>query len=251
MRDGWIRAPDDLRGQSAGEARRASLVETRRHPQAGRFDELDHRLAGDDRRAGLGIASNDDARCWRDEPNVGALPAQCIAFGTQACDLLSRACEVRFGSLHGSQCRIPFLQARLDRAGADELLLAELDIALRIDLGEFPARLRVAQVSFDSIPDGLSVGEMAEVTLVLEPGKPTVVVPNAAIQRRADEVGAWVVVDGRLRFSPLRTGVAGLDGRVQVLDGLKAGQQIVVHAEQALSERSRIRIVDALSSRAP
>jgi len=110
---------------------------------------------------------------------------------------------------------------------------------------------RVAQVSFDSIPDGLSVGEMAEVTLALAQGKPTIVVPNAAILRRGDKVGAWVVDEGRLRFASLRTGVAGLDGRVQVLDGLKAGERIVVHAEQALSERSRIRIVDALSSRAP
>ena len=38
---------------------------------------------------------------------------------------------------------------------------------------------------------------------------------------------------------------------VQVLDGLKAGERIVVHAGKTLSERSRIRIVDTLSSGAP
>jgi HlyD family secretion protein len=59
-----------------------------------------------------------------------------------------------------------------------------------------------------------------------------------------------VVADGGLRFQPIRVGATGLDGRVQVLEGVSAGDRVVVHAESELSARSRIRIVDSLPERA-
>src|SRR5690606_30884449 len=73
---------------------------------------------------------------------------------------------------------------------------------------------RIAQVAFDAIPPGLSVGEMAEVTLSLLPAAEGPVVPNAAIVRRGTETGVWAVADGGLRFQPVRAGAVGLDGRV-------------------------------------
>lgn len=109
---------------------------------------------------------------------------------------------------------------------------------------------RIAQVGFDAIPAGLSVGEMAEVTLELPRAAEGPVVTNAAIARRGAETGVWVVADGGLRFQPIRVGATGLDGRVQVLEGVSAGDRVVVHAESELSARSRIRIVDSLPERA-
>ena len=110
---------------------------------------------------------------------------------------------------------------------------------------------RVAQVGFDRVPAGVSVGEVAEVTLSLPAAAPSVLLPNAAIRRRQGQVGVWVVEAGALRFAPVRAGQASLDGQVQVLDGLKAGTTVVVHSEKDIDTHSRIAVVDTLIGQQP
>lgn len=106
---------------------------------------------------------------------------------------------------------------------------------------------RVAQVTFDSLPAGLSVGELAEVTLSLPITQPSLVLTNASIKRQGNATGVWRVINGGISFVPVRLGQAGLDGRVQVLEGLKAGDAVVVYSEKELSGQSRIKVVDALA----
>lgn len=118
---------------------------------------------------------------------------------------------------------------------------------------------RVAQVAFDSLPVGVSVGELAEVTLALPPPPPALLVPNASIKRRVDpsgaqageQAGVWRLDGDVLRLAPVRLGQSSLDGRVQVLDGLKAGDRVVVHSEKELAAGGRIKVVDRLTERAP
>ena len=110
---------------------------------------------------------------------------------------------------------------------------------------------RVAQIGFDQDPTGLSVGELAEVTLSLAPAAKAVLLPNAAIKRRQAQTGVWVISAGSLRFAPVRIGQASLEGQVQVLDGVNPGMTVVVHSEKELGERSRITVVDALAGRHP
>lgn len=109
----------------------------------------------------------------------------------------------------------------------------------------------VAQIGFDQVPAGLSVGELAEVTLSLPPTSKAVLLPNAAIKRRNARTGVWVIDAGALRFAPVRVGQASLDGQVQVLGGVKPGMTVVVHSEKEIGERSRITVVDALAGRQP
>lgn len=109
----------------------------------------------------------------------------------------------------------------------------------------------VAQIGFDQVPAGLSVGELAEVTLSLPPTSKAVLLPNAAIKRRNARTGVWVIDAGALRFAPVRVGQASLDGQVQVLGGVKPGMTVVVHKEKEIGERSRITVVDALAGRQP
>ena len=59
----------------------------------------------------------------------------------------------------------------------------------------------------------------------------------------------WRIEAGKLAFAPLRLGLASLDGQVQVLEGLKAGDSVVVYSEKALQPGSRIQVVDALAER--
>jgi HlyD family secretion protein len=110
---------------------------------------------------------------------------------------------------------------------------------------------RMALVSFDEIPAGLSVGELAEVTLSVPATATSVLLPNAAIKRQHAQVGVWRVADGALRFAPVRIGQTSLDGQVQVLQGVNLGDTIVVHSEKDIVEGSRFKIVDSLAGRWP
>lgn len=110
---------------------------------------------------------------------------------------------------------------------------------------------RVAQIAFDTLPAGLSVGELAEVTLRLPATPPSLLLPNAAIKRQGGQTGVWLLDAGRLQFAPLRLGQSSLDGQVQVLDGLKAGSQVVVYSAKELTAGTRTQVVESLMERAP
>ncbi len=110
---------------------------------------------------------------------------------------------------------------------------------------------RVALVSLDTLPANLSTGELAEVTLMLPATAAAVLLPNPAVQRQAEQVGVWRVEGGEPRFVPVRIGQSSLDGQVQVLEGLKAGDEVVVYSEKSLTAGSRIKVVDKLAGSAP
>lgn len=105
----------------------------------------------------------------------------------------------------------------------------------------------LAKVVFDKQLEPLPpIGELAEVTVELPALSAAPVIPNAAVQREGAKLGVWQIVDGDLQFTPVTLGVADLDGLVQVLEGLKAGDQVVVYSEKALNARSPIHVVDQL-----
>ena len=64
---------------------------------------------------------------------------------------------------------------------------------------------RVAQIGFDPLPTGMSVGELAEVTLQLQPTARAVLVPNVSIKRQAGQTGVWLMEAGRLKCCLLYT----------------------------------------------
>ncbi len=110
---------------------------------------------------------------------------------------------------------------------------------------------RIALVSFDALPIGLSMGELAEVTLTLPSTAAAVLLPNASLKRQGDQIGVWQVDGSGLKFVPVRVGQSSLDGQVQVLEGLKAGDSVVVYSEKELTPTSRIKVVDALAAGNP
>lgn len=122
---------------------------------------------------------------------------------------------------------------------------------------------RIAQVAFNppaasaspaspgGTPPIASVGEMAEVTLQLPEAAAALVLPNASIQRQQGQTGVWRLDDGKPVFAPVRLGTSSLDGQVQVLDGLKAGDTVVVFSQKALTAGARVQVVPALVPTAP
>lgn len=110
---------------------------------------------------------------------------------------------------------------------------------------------RVAQVAFDSVPADVSLGELAEVTLTLPATPGGLVLPNASIRQQGGKSGVWLHDEGALRFVEIQTGRSSLDGKVQVLAGLQAGDRVVVHSEKDLVADSRIKVVNSLTGSRP
>ncbi|MCX7165526.1 MAG: efflux RND transporter periplasmic adaptor subunit [Rhodocyclales bacterium] len=106
---------------------------------------------------------------------------------------------------------------------------------------------RIAQVSFDTSPRDVSVGEMSEITLHLPAIKQALVVPNAALRLNGGKTGVWLQAADKLSFVAVKAGTTGADGRVQILEGLKEGDAVIVYSERDLAESSRINVVSALA----
>ncbi len=153
--------------------------------------------------------------------------------------------DVRFDQLNASglqsglSCHIA-LRSQGDRVLSGRVMRVE-------PLADSVTEEILAKVAFDAIPAlSPAIGELAEVTVALPalPSGPSI--PNAAIQRIEDQVGVWQIIRGDLNFTPIMLGSADLDGQVQVREGLKAGDHIVVYSAKVLSIRSRIDVVDQI-----
>lgn len=105
---------------------------------------------------------------------------------------------------------------------------------------------RLAHITLDALPTGLSIGEAAEVTLQLPSTPPSIVIPGAAIKVHEGRSGVWRMDGGNIRFVPVRKGASSPQGLVQILDGLNAGEAVVVYSQKELAPGTRIRVVDAL-----
>lgn len=105
---------------------------------------------------------------------------------------------------------------------------------------------RIAQLSLEQMPPGLSVGEMVEASIELPAIDDSLLLPAASLQRQGGATGVWRLQDGRLAFAPVQVGASSLDGQVQVLAGLKSGERVVVYSQKPLSADSRIQVVEQL-----
>ncbi|KAA3628967.1 MAG: efflux RND transporter periplasmic adaptor subunit [Proteobacteria bacterium] len=155
--------------------------------------------------------------------------------------------SVRFDQLQAAG-----LQSRLGarivlRSRAGEALSGEV---LRVEpLADAVTEEMLAKVVFNELPQPLPpLGELAEVTIVLPERAKGPSVPNAGIKRIDGRLGVMVVDAGALRFRPVTVGATDLEGRTQILEGLSAGERVVVYSQRAVSERSRIKVVERLPS---
>ena len=139
----------------------------------------------------------------------------------------------------------PGLAARIAlRSRPGELLAGKV---ARVEaLADSVTEERLAMVAFDALPAGVSVGEMAEVTLQLPATAESLLLPNAAVVQHEGKTGVWRLKDGTLEFAPVTLGVQGLDGTVQVITGLNEGDTVVLYSQTALKPGARIAVVEQL-----
>lgn len=110
----------------------------------------------------------------------------------------------------------------------------------------------LAKVIFDTIPQQLPpIGELAEVVVNRPALAAAPTISNAAIRRQGEKIGVWKIVNNALVFTPIKLGQSDLAGFVQVLEGLSAGDQIVMYSEKTLSTNSRINVVEHIAGVSP
>ncbi len=118
----------------------------------------------------------------------------------------------------------------------------------RVDLiADSVTEERIAQVSFERIPAALAVGEIAEISLQLPAISKALVIPNAALRYQGDKTGVWKLVDGGLQFTVVKLAAGGLDGSIQVIDGLSKGERVVAYSEKELKADSAIKVLTTLA----
>ncbi|MDT8376117.1 MAG: efflux RND transporter periplasmic adaptor subunit [Mariprofundaceae bacterium] len=153
--------------------------------------------------------------------------------------------NVRFDQIHarGLAANLPaqiVLRSQAGEPGAGHVLRSE-------PLADAVTEEMLAKVVFDRLPEPLPpIGELAEVTVTLPALAAGPSLPNAAIRRVNGKLGVWQVMDDSLQFTPVTPGAADLDGYVEVREGLKSGDQVVLYSAKGLSESSRIDIVDQI-----
>ena len=85
----------------------------------------------------------------------------------------------------------------------------------------------------------LGDGYRVEVRVVIWEGQDVVKVPTSTLFRKGDDWAVFVVESGRARLAPVEIGRRnGLEA--QVLSGLEAGQEVVVHPGDTLEDGARI-----------
>jgi RND family efflux transporter MFP subunit len=77
----------------------------------------------------------------------------------------------------------------------------------------------------------LQAGLFAEADVIVDPDDETLAVPATAVSRFAGVQKVWLVADGSARQQTVRAG-REIDGRVEILDGLKAGDTVVAKAAE-------------------
>jgi RND family efflux transporter MFP subunit len=151
--------------------------------------------------------------------------------------------NVHFDQLHARGLNVDLPAQIVLRSQAGEKRAGRV---LRVEpMADAVTEETLAKVVFDQLPEPLPpVGELAEVTVLLPPLPAAPVIPNAAIRQINGSLGVWQIINDDLRFTPVLLGRGDLEGYMQVREGIKAGDQVVVYSANTLTRRSRIEVVD-------
>jgi RND family efflux transporter MFP subunit len=144
-------------------------------------------------------------------------------------------------------------ESRLDQ------IVAEQNGAVRVTAypgRDFPAFVtRVAPIADSSthtfavtmipIDEGglLRPGMFAEVSILVEEKEGTLLAPRAAVTLIDDQETVYVVNDGSVELRPVSTGIFD-SSRIEILEGLKAGEIVVTAGQPNLEDGVRVEIVE-------
>ncbi len=181
------------------------------------------------------------------EPGTTVLAGQAII---ELIDHTQLWIDVRIDQLHAAGVRAGLPATLTLRSGAGQQFAGRV---LRIEpQADAVTEELLAKVVFDQPPELLpAVGELAEATVQLAKLDNVLAVPSASVQRVNGAAGVWLVDNNKPRFARVTTGAADPDGWVQILDGVDAGQRVIVYSQRAIKDGSRIKVVERLPGVSP
>jgi HlyD family secretion protein len=103
-------------------------------------------------------------------------------------------------------------------------------------------------IAFAERPPRVILGEQVEATIRPPAHQGAITLPLAAVVQRPAGSGALVVENGHIHFKPARLGVADQTGWIEVLQGLRPGEDVVLapgRLAEASNEGRRVRITRA------
>ncbi|MDQ1314726.1 MAG: HlyD protein [Pseudomonadota bacterium] len=146
--------------------------------------------------------------------------------------------------------RVRVDQARAERVAvgqaADIVLRSEPGAALsgkvvRIELqSDTVTEERIVNVAFDSVPEKLYLGELAEATIRLPATRDALTVPRAALAQYRGQTGVWRIESSRARFQPVQPGIQTAE-QVQIVSGLQENDSVIVYSAKQLDDDVRVR----------
>lgn len=223
--------------------------------------------AGDAAAAQLAVSRRDRERALADAAGVGKLRAQARLVspvdGVVSARLVEPGTTVVAGQavLQVIDPASLWIKARIDQGQAGGVRAGQpAEIVLRSDskrvyrgqvqrvdwISDAVTEERIVNVGFAVRPEGISVGELVEVTIRTAELANVRSVPAAAVKRLERQDGVWQFSAGRVAFRPVSLGITTLDGRSQIIQGLETGDEVVVHSERALKPDARVKAVPSI-----
>lgn len=231
------------------------------------YDANAAKAAVDAAAAQLAVSRRDRERALADVAGVGKLRAQARLLspvdGAVSARLVEPGTTVVAGQavLQVIDPASLWVKARIDQGQAGGVRVGQpAQIVLRSDpkrayrgqvervdwLSDAVTEERIVNLGFAARPEGISVGELVEVTIRTADLANVRSVPAAAVKRLERQDGVWQYSAGRVAFRSVKLGITTLDGRSQIIEGLDAGDEVVVHSEQALKPEARVKVVPAI-----
>jgi RND family efflux transporter MFP subunit len=138
------------------------------------------------------------------------------------------------------------VEATLDAYPDQPLAARVINIVPAADRTKATVRVRIGFEKLEPfiLPDmGIKVRFLDERPAPAANQGPRVRVPSTAVQEIDGESYVWVVRDGRVERRAISTGAEG-DGQVEVLGGLRSGEELVAPVVEGLEDGGKIRIRD-------
>jgi HlyD family secretion protein len=180
-----------------------------------------------------------------------AEPGSTVVAGQSVLKLIEPASlwiKVRFDQARSTGLRTD-LPAEIELRSQRNISLAGKVVRMEL-LSDSVTEERMAHVAFNQLPEGVAVGEMADVKVKLPVIQDVLIIPNASLRLKGAELGVWIHDNGHLRFASVKTGSESPNGQIEILEGLQTGDEIVVYSEQEIKEGSNINVVKSLVGKA-
>jgi RND family efflux transporter MFP subunit len=136
------------------------------------------------------------------------------------------------------------LVGRSDTGSADTLKVRSQPVAVEAGTATIPVRLGFAGRTL------LPAGTPVQVEIAAEWHTNVVLVPAAAIVREGEDTFVFVASDGKAQRRPVDIGLRD-DTRVEILSGVKAGEQVVVEGQAGLPDGAAITVAEDKAVRRP